>query len=104
MISSYMYLREPKDPGILNNISSLLLFKHGAPEGQQVYRIGGQGPEMTSTLRSSGALPEVRVDGQVVSHGVLPALVVGFVEGKTVSENNKEGKSGKNHTYFSNSR
>lgn len=56
----------------------------------QIIRLGISGrdcPQMAGSLRRLAALPEVRIDGEVVAHRILPPIIVGLVVGKSIAAN-----------------
>lgn len=59
--------------------------------GQHILRRvpAGDGPQVAGTLGRLHALAEMRINGQIVSHRVLPAVVVRFVVGKAIAERHR---------------
>lgn len=59
---------------------------------RQIIRFGlprGNSPQMASSLRRLAALSEVRVNGEVVAHRILPPIIVGLVVRKSIPANER---------------
>lgn len=58
---------------------------------------GGDGPQVSSSLGCLAALPEVRVDGQIVTNGILPAVVVALVVRKAIPARRRRERGLREH-------